>query len=33
VKVMPHDYKKALDLPVSAGGIGLFTRESEGAAA
>jgi glutamate synthase domain-containing protein 3 len=33
VKVLPHDYKKALDLPVSAGGIGLFTRESEGAAA
>jgi len=32
-RVLPHDYKKALDLPVSAGGIGLFTRESEGAAA
>jgi glutamate synthase (NADPH/NADH) large chain len=32
-RVLPHDYKKALDLPLSAGGMGLFTRESEGAAA
>ncbi len=32
-KVLPHDYKKALDLPLSAGGMGVFTRESEGAAA
>jgi glutamate synthase domain-containing protein 2/glutamate synthase domain-containing protein 1/glutamate synthase domain-containing protein 3 len=33
VKVMPHDYREALerhrDYPVSAGGHGLFTRESE----
>jgi glutamate synthase (NADPH/NADH) large chain len=33
VKVMPHDYRAALerhhDRPVSAGGHGLFTRESE----
>jgi glutamate synthase domain-containing protein 3 len=33
VKVMPHDYRAALeshrDQPVSAGGHGLFTRESE----
>ena len=33
VKVMPHDYRAALerrhDHPVSAGGHGLFTRESE----
>jgi glutamate synthase (NADPH/NADH) large chain/glutamate synthase (ferredoxin) len=33
VKVMPHDYRAALeehrDKPVSAGGHGLFTRESE----
>jgi len=31
--VMPHDYRAALeehrDQPVSAGGHGLFTRESE----
>jgi len=33
VKVMPHDYRKALDLPLSAGGIGFVTRESEGAVA
>jgi glutamate synthase (NADPH/NADH) large chain/glutamate synthase (ferredoxin) len=37
VKVMPHDYRAALerhrDQPVSAGGHGLFTRESEGEAA
>jgi glutamate synthase (NADPH/NADH) large chain/glutamate synthase (ferredoxin) len=36
VKVMPHDYRAALekhrDQPVSAGGHGLFTRESEEAA-
>jgi glutamate synthase domain-containing protein 3 len=32
-KVLPHDYRKALDLPLSAGGIGLFTRETEEAAA
>jgi glutamate synthase (NADPH/NADH) large chain/glutamate synthase (ferredoxin) len=36
VKVMPHDYRAALekhrDHPVSAGGHGLFTRESEEAA-
>ena len=33
VKVIPHDYRAALethrDHPVSAGGHGLFTRESE----
>jgi glutamate synthase domain-containing protein 3 len=33
VKVMPHDYRRALDeyrgRPVSAGGFGLFTRETE----
>jgi glutamate synthase domain-containing protein 3 len=33
VKVMPHDYRRALDeyrdRPVSAGGFGVFTRESE----
>ena len=33
VKVMPHDYRAALeshrDQPVSAGGHGLFTRETE----
>jgi glutamate synthase domain-containing protein 3 len=33
VKVMPHDYRLALekhrDHPVSAGGHGLFTRETE----
>jgi glutamate synthase domain-containing protein 3 len=33
VKVMPHDYRLALekhrDQPVSTGGHGLFTRESE----
>ena len=33
VKVIPHDYRAALethrDQPVSAGGHGLFTRESE----
>jgi hypothetical protein len=28
VKVMPHDYKAALR-PVSAGGHGVFTTESE----
>jgi glutamate synthase domain-containing protein 3 len=37
VKVMPHDYRAALerhrDQPVSAGGHGLFTRESETEAA
>jgi glutamate synthase (NADPH/NADH) large chain len=33
VKVMPHDYRKALDLPLSAGGIGFVTRESEEAVA
>ena len=37
VKVMPHDYRAALerhrDQPVSAGGHGLFTRESEEEAA
>ena len=32
-KVMPHDYKRALDLPLSAGGIGFVTRESEEAVA
>jgi glutamate synthase domain-containing protein 3 len=40
VKVMPHDYKRALadgqvertDHPVSAGGAGFFTRDSEEAA-
>ena len=36
VKVMPRDYRAALekhrDHPVSAGGHGLFTRESEEAA-
>jgi len=32
-RVLPHDYKAVLDLPMSAGGMGLFTRESEGAAA
>jgi glutamate synthase (NADPH/NADH) large chain/glutamate synthase (ferredoxin) len=32
-KVMPHDYKRALlDSPVSAGGIGFVTRETEEAA-
>jgi glutamate synthase domain-containing protein 3 len=37
VKVLPHDYRAALerhhDQPVSAGGHGLFTRESETEAA
>jgi glutamate synthase (NADPH/NADH) large chain len=32
-KVMPHDLKAVLDLPLSAGGIGFVTRETEGAAA
>jgi glutamate synthase domain-containing protein 3 len=32
-KVMPHDYKAVLDLPLSAGGIGFVTRESEEAVA
>ena len=32
-KVMPHDYRAALDLPYSAGGIGFVTRESEEEAA
>jgi glutamate synthase domain-containing protein 3 len=32
-RVMPHDYKKALDLPLSAGGIGFVTRETEEAVA
>ena len=32
-KVLPHDYKRALDLPISAGGIGFVTRESEEAVA
>jgi hypothetical protein len=42
VKVIPHDYKRALDdlgddvryqdRPVSAGGAGFVTRESEEAA-
>jgi glutamate synthase domain-containing protein 3 len=42
VKVMPHDYKRALselgdeiryeDYPVSAGGVGFVTKESEAAA-
>jgi len=31
-KVMPHDYKAVLDAPLSAGGIGFVTRESEEAA-
>jgi hypothetical protein len=41
VKVMPHDYKRALselgdeiryeDHPVSAGGVGFVTKESEAA--
>jgi len=29
VKVIPHDYKRALAEPVSAGGGGFFTTESE----
>jgi glutamate synthase domain-containing protein 3 len=41
VKVMPHDYKRALadlavsydDHPVSTGGEGFYTTETEGAAA
>ena len=32
-KVMPHDYRAVLDLPLSAGGIGFVTRESEEAVA
>jgi glutamate synthase domain-containing protein 2/glutamate synthase domain-containing protein 1/glutamate synthase domain-containing protein 3 len=32
-KVMPNDYRRALDVPLSAGGIGFVTRESEEAAA
>jgi glutamate synthase domain-containing protein 3 len=28
-KVMPHDLKAVLDLPLSAGGIGFVTRETE----
>jgi glutamate synthase (NADPH/NADH) large chain len=32
-KVIPHDYKAVLDLPLSTGGIGLVTRESEEAVA
>ncbi len=31
-RVIPHDYKAVLDLPLSAGGIGFVTRESEEAA-
>ena len=31
--MIPHDYKATLDLPVSAGGIGFVTRETEDAAA
>jgi hypothetical protein len=30
---MPHDLKAVLDLPLSAGGIGFVTRETEGAVA
>jgi glutamate synthase (NADPH/NADH) large chain/glutamate synthase (ferredoxin) len=33
VKVIPHDYKRALAEPVSAGGGGFFTTETEEAAA
>ena len=33
VKIFPHDYKRALrDFPISAGGLGLVTRETEEAA-
>jgi glutamate synthase (NADPH/NADH) large chain/glutamate synthase (ferredoxin) len=32
-RVLPHDYKAVLDLPLSAGGIGFVTRESEEAVA
>jgi glutamate synthase domain-containing protein 3 len=32
-KVLPHDYKAVLEQPLSAGGIGFVTRETEGAAA
>jgi glutamate synthase (NADPH/NADH) large chain/glutamate synthase (ferredoxin) len=32
-RVIPHDYKAVLDLPLSAGGIGFVTRESEEAVA
>jgi glutamate synthase (NADPH/NADH) large chain len=33
VKVFPHDYKRALrDSPVSGGGVGFLTRETEEAA-
>jgi glutamate synthase (NADPH) large chain len=32
-KVLPHDYRAVLDQPLSAGGIGFVTRESEEAVA
>ena len=32
VKVMPHDFKRALAEAVSAGGVGFLTRETEAAA-
>jgi glutamate synthase (NADPH) large chain len=32
VKVIPHDYKRALAEPVSTGGVGFLTTETEEAA-
>jgi glutamate synthase domain-containing protein 3 len=32
VKVMPHDFKRALAEAVSAGGVGFLTRETEAVA-
>jgi glutamate synthase (NADPH/NADH) large chain len=31
-KVLPHDYRAVLDQPLSAGGIGFVTRETEAVA-
>jgi glutamate synthase domain-containing protein 3 len=32
VKVMPHDFKRVLEQPLSVGGAGFVTRETEAAA-
>jgi glutamate synthase (NADPH/NADH) large chain len=31
LRVLPHDYRRALHTPLSAGGIGFVTRETEAA--
>jgi len=31
VKVMPHDFKRVLEQPLSVGGAGFVTRETEAA--